>query len=405
MATLRREVARFPRAYWVLWTGMLVNRAGAFVLPFLMLYFTEARGLSEDRAGLVWSLFGAGSIVATMIGGQLADRWGRRPTMIVSLVGMAGALGALAAAEGLALIALATFGLGLLGELYRPAVSATVADLVPPANRGRAYGHLYWAHNLGFAIAPVVGAALVGTVGYQGLFAGDALTALVCAAVIVFAVPESRPVEASAAGGSPIFRATALADGVFVVFLGSAFLTGLLMVQLGTVLPLLFESSGVDAVGYGRIIALNGAIVVVVQPLLAGHVVAWPRTPTLVLGTLLFTAGFVLHGFVSSVPGHIVGVAIWSVGEVIVIPLSATVVADLASLSHRGRYQGAYAMAWGFALLAGPIVGTAVLARGAASGWALLVGAAGLVAALGHLVLGPRRRARELLAVETTAAR
>ncbi len=63
---------------------------------------------------------------------------------------------ALGLVQPLALLALLTFTQGLLTDLYRPAVSAAIADLVPPEERPRAYGYLYWAINLGFAIAAVV---------------------------------------------------------------------------------------------------------------------------------------------------------------------------------------------------------------------------------------------------------
>src|SRR5574341_515736 len=71
-----------PRAFWVLWFGMLVNRAGNFVLPFLAIYLTQARGLSPAQAGIVLALYGAGAAVASPLGGYLADHAGRRATLV-----------------------------------------------------------------------------------------------------------------------------------------------------------------------------------------------------------------------------------------------------------------------------------------------------------------------------------
>src|SRR6478672_2445135 len=74
-----------PSTFWWLWAGTLVNRMATFVVPFMALYLTQQRHLSVAWAGLVVSLFGAGGIGASLVGGMLADRIGRRPTMMFSL--------------------------------------------------------------------------------------------------------------------------------------------------------------------------------------------------------------------------------------------------------------------------------------------------------------------------------
>src|SRR5216683_1024305 len=115
---------------------------------------------SHARAGLVISLYAAGGLFAGPIAGALADRVGRRATL---LAGTAGA-GALMLALGFArsttaIVALAPW-LGLFTDACRPPLQAAVADVVPPEDRARAYGLLYWAINLGFAGASVFGGAL-----------------------------------------------------------------------------------------------------------------------------------------------------------------------------------------------------------------------------------------------------
>src|SRR5438270_13314730 len=134
-----------PRHYWILWTGALVNRLGSFVLPLLAMYLSGPRGLRVEQVGLVLTLFGAGSLCAGPLGGFLADRMGRRRTLILALVLGALAMLHLAFAYTPLHIAIAALVLGLLGDLYRPAVSAAIADLVPSQDRVRAYALRYWA--------------------------------------------------------------------------------------------------------------------------------------------------------------------------------------------------------------------------------------------------------------------
>ena len=54
--------ADLPSAYWFLWLGILINRLGSFVIPFLTLYLTSQRSISVSQAALTVSLFGAGHL-------------------------------------------------------------------------------------------------------------------------------------------------------------------------------------------------------------------------------------------------------------------------------------------------------------------------------------------------------
>src|SRR3990170_7126346 len=81
-----------PHTYWFLWGGTIVNRIGGFVIPFLTLYLTGPRGLPVSQAALMVSLFGAGSFVASLVGGEIADRLGRRPVMLLRFLVAPGAM-------------------------------------------------------------------------------------------------------------------------------------------------------------------------------------------------------------------------------------------------------------------------------------------------------------------------
>src|SRR2546430_5424605 len=74
-----------PRVFWLAWAGMLVNKLGTFVVPFLALYLTQVRHYSMERTGLICSLQGAGALLSAGIGGVFADRLGRRLTLSLSL--------------------------------------------------------------------------------------------------------------------------------------------------------------------------------------------------------------------------------------------------------------------------------------------------------------------------------
>src|SRR2546423_8470052 len=75
-----------PRAFWTIWWGLVVNRLASFVLPFLSIYLVRDRGFLPAQAGRVLALYGVGMTLAGPLGGLLADRVGRRATMLASLV-------------------------------------------------------------------------------------------------------------------------------------------------------------------------------------------------------------------------------------------------------------------------------------------------------------------------------
>jgi MFS family permease len=389
---LRAMVGALPRPFWFLWVGTLVNRLGSFVMPFMAIYLTEARGLSAAQAGLVIALYGGGGTVAAPLGGFLADHLGRRATMLTALA--AGGVGmiALGFMQSVRAIALLIFLIAVTTEMYRPAMQAALADLVPPPDRPRAYGLVYWAINLGFACGLALAGVLAG-VSFLLLFIGDGLATLAFAALIWLGVPETRPAAAPAhhegrtspwAGLVAPYR-----DPAFVGFLVLHFAVWLVFMQNATAMALDMTAHGVSKAAFGVVIGLNGVIIVLVQPLLGPFLARHDRSKTLAGGALLVGLGFGMNAIAGSAPVYALGVVVWTLGEIAVLPVASTVVADLAPRDVRGRYQGAYGLSFGLATFLAPALGTLVLERaGSVPLWSGCV-AIGCAAALGHLALGP----------------
>jgi MFS family permease len=253
-----------PRAFWFLWGGTIVNRLGGFVIPFLTLYLTGPRGLPVGQAALMVSLFGAGSFTASLIGGELADRLGRRPVMLTSFFVAPVAMLIAGWSRAVPAIAAATLLLGFFTDLYRPAVNAAVADMVPAQDRPRAYGYIYWAINLGAAAAPILAGWMART-NYLLLFVGDALTTFVFGVIVLLRVPETRP--AQLVSGPHVHlgaRARALlSEPILLVFAGLALVFGTIYMQGHVTLPVDMVANGLTPQQYALAVAFNGALIVV----------------------------------------------------------------------------------------------------------------------------------------------
>jgi MFS family permease len=405
LTALRREYHSLPAAYWTIWFGTLINKMGGFVVPFMALYITRERHESEATAGAVMSLYGAGSILAGFVGGTLADGLGRRATILLSLFGGAAAMLAVGLASSLLQICAATFVMGWLAEMYRPAVSAMIADVVPPVDRQRAYAHLYWVNNLAFAIAPLL-AGLAARASYFTLFAVDAATMVVYGVIVLARVRETRPVEATRAArtGGKAGLGAVLSDRTFLAFLPLMLGTAMVMWQIGTALPIDMSRHGISPGGYGALMSINGVMIVVLQPFITRALARRSRTRVLAISSLLFGVGFGLNGVVSSLAGYVLAIAVWTLAEIANLPTSSAVVADMAAPALRGRYQGVYSMAWGTASCLGPLLGGLLLSGlGSRALWLSCFGLMALVTC-GHVVLGPARARRERALNQATLA-
>lgn len=398
---LAAAVGGLPGVFWTMWWGLIVNRLASFVIAFLSLYLVRERGLGPAEAGRILALYGVGFTLAGPLGGLLADRIGRRATMVGGLVLGACSVGALAFARVPALLAFCAFIAAATGDLYRPAMSAAVADVVPPADRARAYGLVYWAVNLALSVGLVIG-GLVAERSFVALFLADAGTSLAAAAIVFLRVPETRPRDVV---HEPAFSGLVkvLADGPFVSFILLHLAALAVFTQWQLALPIDMGAHGLGPSAYAFLMALNCAGVVVLQPLLSPRLHRVDAARLLAASAALFGLGYGINAIGGSLIVYGIGTALWTVGEVIGFPVASTVVANLAPVELRGRYQGAFAMCWGAAFTISPIMAGEVMQRfGGRALWLLCLAVAAGVSA-GHLLTAEPRR-RRLAAVSGTAA-
>lgn len=378
------RLAEVPPPFWWLLTGALVNSFGNFVLPFLVTY-TAGRGVPVALAGLTLTAYGAGAVVAAVAGGELTDRLGSRTTIAVSMAGSAAATAGLAVVSGLPALMAAASVAGVFANLFRPAGGALIGDLVGPDGRVGAYAAYRLAINLGAAAGSGV-AGLLADRSFGLLFAGDAATALVFAAVAAARLPAPRPERAASPprpdGARP---GGVLRDPPFLTFLAAAFLWWLVFYQGLVGLPLQVRALGYPNTVFGALLAVNGALIVCVELPLTRLTRRLPRGPTIAAGAVLIGAGFALLAVARSLPALAGTVVIWTAGEALLSPIASALVMDAAPPASGGRYQGAWTMTRSAALLAAPAVGSLAFGRSPLLLWlgCGAAGAAGAALALG----------------------
>ncbi|GII55378.1 MFS transporter [Planotetraspora thailandica] len=386
---LRSATGGLPRPFWVLFAGTLVNRLGTMVEPYIGIYLSQARGMSIAMAGVVMTTFGLGSVLSQPFAGWLTDHFGRRVTLTGGMIATAVTFVILGYTTSVPGLIIGMLALGVFVDSYRPASQALVADLVSPEDRPRAFGLLFWAVNLGFSIAMVTGGWLV-SVGFTTLFWVDAVTCLIFGVLVWRAIPETRPERSEATPGS--FR-DVLRDRVMVAFFLVSLTYAFVYLQAYTTMPLAMTGQGLPAGAYGLAMAVNGLLIVIVQPLTNTWLSRKDPTRVLAVGFTGVGIGLALTAFVSSTLGYAATVAVWTLGEVFTAGVAGTIIAVLAPAHLRGRYSGLHGLAWSGGGLLAPLVGTRLLEAGPQVVW-LVVGGMGLVAAAAALALGPAIRRR-----------
>ncbi|MGW0555382.1 MDR family MFS transporter [Streptomyces sp. NPDC002926] len=389
----RDALRGLPGRVWIISLGILVNQVGNFLPVFIVLYLTE-RGYSAGAAGLVLGVSGVGKVLGNAVGGHLADKIGRRWTIVLSAVTTAGLTAVVPSLGPLPLIVAVVGLIGVTSQIYRPAAAAVLLDAVDTnQQRLAAFGVFRFAMNLGAALGGVIGGVLAST-SYTELFLGNAAACLLFGVVVAMLLrdapqPRSGQDDTDTKADRAVGYRQALADRTLVRFLLMTVVAEFVYIQSTVGLPLHVSDVGLSERDFGLLIGFNGLLVLALELPITGAVSRYRPEYVLAIGNLITGVGLALTGFTASMVLLAATVLIWTLGEMMTSSVAMAYLGSLTPPHMVGRYQGLYGAAYTTGTGAGPLIGGAVYAIGPWALWAL-IGAAGLLAA--RLCL-PRRRA------------
>jgi len=388
-AHYRAAYSGIPREAWLLCLGLLVNRAGTMVLPFLALYLTRHLGLSIAAAGGIVSLYGLGALPAAFFSGWLSDRIGPVRVLVLSLLTSGTGYLVLGQLRATVPVAIAVFLTSFCAESFRPAAYAAVAGRATPELRTRALALIRLANNLGLSIGPVLGGVLA-VRHYELLFVADALTSWLAALVIVVTTRGADHVTTTASGtpssGEPLWR-----DGPLLALLATFAVICIVFCQCWSTLPLHLRTvCGFSEDTIGLLLAINTTCIALFEMALVAALESRNRLRVAALGAALVCIGFGVLALGHSIVVAIIAMLVAVVGEMLCLPMTNSVVAGRAPSGRTGQYLGAYSFAFSIALIVGPALGTAVLQRWGSTVLWLTIGACGVPTSLALLALAGR---------------
>jgi MFS family permease len=401
---IRELIASYPRQFWLLFWGQLINTIGSSMIwPFFLIYMSQQLNVPEDRLSDVTWLFTVSSIAGLVGGavtGPLVDRFGRKSAMVLSLAVGAMTMVGMGVASTLPAMLVVVVLMGAFGPLYRIGNEAMIADLIEPERRPGAYALMRMINNVGVAIGPLLGGVVV-VVSYLLAFSIAAAAQALFAILILLFVAETlgratagnlaQPAQAATSaerGYGPVFR-----DRPFILFAAVYVLAGIVYSLMMTLLPVYAKNNfGVLENQYSWILTTNALMVVLFQYVITRRTERLAHLPVLAVGSLFYAAGVGAVALGYDFPTFLVGMVILTVGEMLMIPTATALTANLAPPDMRGRYMSVYGLTWGIAFGIGPVLGAQLNDRVApvAIWYGGLV--IGLAAALGFALLARRVR-------------
>jgi MFS family permease len=351
-----RLVAGLPAPVRLLVMGTFVNKLGTFIMPYLTLVLRREFHLTPGQVGLMMAAQGVGSLASILAGGVLTDRLGRRVTLMLSLFGSGLLAIAMGFAPSLPAFVVLLLGFGFLGDLYRPAASAIIADVLPSTQRAVGFAGLRAAVNLGFSFGVALG-GVVADWSWRALFFADGLTTLLFGVIVYRLIVETRPGGAAPSPAAAAAPESPWRDTVFLQLVVTSFTFSMVLYSFFTVLPLTVTvSAGYAAAVYGALMAVNGVVIAGFEMSIVNALRARRRLRVAAVGLLVTGLGFALTGFVMHWAWFLLSILTWTAGEILTGPQQTAFVADWSPAAARGRYLSVYQATWSVAVIANPLV-------------------------------------------------
>jgi DHA1 family tetracycline resistance protein-like MFS transporter len=351
------------RPLLVIFLIIFVNLVGFGIIIPLLPFYAETFGASPMTIGLLFAVFSVGQLVAAPVLGDLSDRYGRRPILLLSLAGTVASFVMLALAQSLAMLFLARIVDGLSGGNIATA-RAYVADVTAPRDRARAYGIVGAAFGLGFILGPVISAVLSRVSYTAPIWAAAAIT-LAAMAMAWFWLPETVNRVASGTG-MPFSNLAAMMQRpglrrVLVIDFGYWFAFAMFQTTFALFAARRF---GFDAPETGYLFAVFAFLGAAVQAVLIRPTVEWLGDKrTFMIGLVLGAAGLLGATFTHSVALFAVALVPLALGIGFGHPTMASLVSRAADADEQGRVQGAASVMESLGRTIGPVWGAASLQR------------------------------------------
>ena len=360
--SLKAQFYAFPRTFRILVAATFIDRlGGGLIFPFLALYVAQRFNVGMTQIGFLFGTWSISSLIGSTIGGALADKFGRKFILIFGLLFSAGTALFMGFVNEFRVFYLVAIFAGVFSDIGHPAQQAMVADLLKGGQRSEGFSLLRVVANLAVTIGPAIGGLLAG-VSYLLLFILDACASTITAAIVLKTIPETKPERSADHPAESLLASLAgygkvVKDRFFMAFILASIIMIIVYAQMYSTLSVyLFKIHDIPAKGFGFIMSMNAAMVVLFQFWITRKIKNFQPLLLMIAATVLYGIGFSMFGFVSTFGLFMLAMAIITIGEMVHIPTSQALVAYFAPEDMRGRYMAAFGYSWAIPNAAAPIL-------------------------------------------------
>ncbi|UJB71530.1 MFS transporter [Acaryochloris sp. 'Moss Beach'] len=361
---------------WILAAGRLLSQMGTgFTLYFLQIFFVNKVGLTATSVGFAIGSASISGIVGRVLSGSMTDSrwWGRRRTLLLSLLIAAIAAGIIAIAQSFWMLVLGNIVMGFGVGLYWPATEAIIADLSAGEQRQEAFTITRFADSAGLGLGVILGGGWIAfTQAYRALFIIDAVSFVMFFGVVYFTISEtSNPHTRGRHGWQGWMIASK--DRRLRTYIVANIVITTYLAQIYSTMPLYFKNFAQQGVGLSEVVITGlfswhlGASVASQLPV-ARFLRRWPYPQGLMTSVGCWGLGFLLIGMTGlasqgALIWAILGLGVLAIATVAYMPIASSLVADLAPIEFRGVYLSINSLCWAVGYFIGPALGGLALDR------------------------------------------
>jgi len=312
--------------------------------------------MTADKVGYVIAAYGVGALGACFIGGSLSDHVGRKPVILLNLFFSSLFTASICLASNYITFLVLTAFIGICAGMGRPASNALIGDLVPSKLAAEAYGLIYWTTNAGFLVGSLIG-GVISRYSLRLLFLLDSMTCFVALLVLSVGFRHLHFLHNDQQSEVDENNQYPRHNIYLLVLILVSFFAWLIQTQAYTALPLTVTERGLSSFEWGLLSAMNGATVLVFQPVAIRLMNRIGASKALAIGCLILGLGFGITPIVNVMWQFAAQTIFWSMGEALVATASPVLISAYTSANLRGRWMGYSGAAFSLASIVGPSSG------------------------------------------------
>lgn len=356
-----------PKKLWLVIIGMVINVTGAsFLWPLNTIYIYDHLGKTLSLAGLVLMLNAGAGVVGNLIGGALFDRIGAYKTILAGILLTTVAAFILIFFHTFTYYVLLMVVLGFGSGVLFPAMYALAGAVWPEGGR-KPFNALYVAQNLGVALGAAIG-GLIASFDFKYIFIGNTVMYGIFFVLALVGFKHMLNAEQKTGVQTSILKERFVIKNktkliALLILCFGYFLCWIGYVQWQTTIAAYTQDIGISLKQYSLLWAINGALIVLGQPLISYIVNKWMKTfkMQIMFGMVIFIVSYFVAATAEQFSIFVTAMVILTIGEMFVWPAVPTVASELAPKGREGFYQGIVNSTATGGRMIGPVLGGVIV--------------------------------------------